>query len=155
MPNPAKLTSQAQIGVLKALNQGAAAWIVGQSARTFRDSDAPRNTDGTYNAAALASWLRNGAVQSDDPLLAGSDSPNLERYRAAKADLAEMEAAERRWQLIDADQLAEWWTTEIASPIRRATDTLLARFGTDAAELITKAISKAEAAVENRKSVDD
>ena len=150
MPNPPKLTSQGQIDVLKSLTQGAAAWLIGLSARTFRDSAAPRNPDGSYNAQAVAAWIKQGVAPDGDPLMAGGDSPSLERYRAAKADLAEMDAKVRRGQLVDVDQLIEWWTVEVASPLRRATAALQARFGDAAEEIVAAALAKAETAIERR-----
>jgi hypothetical protein len=143
MNKPPKLTSQQQIQVLGSLAQGAAAAIVGLSARTFRDSDAPRNADGTYDARELARWIRKTSTQSDD-LLAGGDSPALERYRIARAQSAELDLSERRGKLVDVDAMAEWFGAEVAAPIRRAIGTLRTRFGDEAAELISEAIDKAE-----------
>src|SRR5205814_764058 len=101
---------------------------------------------------ALVAWIRQAAaVAEGDPLLAGGDSQNLERYRAAKADLAEMDAAERRGRLVDMDQLCEWWASEAAAPLRRAMAALQARFGTDAESIIAAALEKAESAIEKRR----
>jgi hypothetical protein len=150
MPKPSKPTTQNQIEQLKALNQGAAAWLVGQSSRTFRDSTAPRNPDGTYNGKSVADWIRQSASPDADPMLAGGDSPNLERYRKAKAELAEMDAQERQGRLVDVDALAEWWSTEIAAPLRRAMATLQLQFGAEAEAIIAAALQKAEAAIEKR-----
>ncbi|MFH1268665.1 MAG: hypothetical protein ABIK89_23310 [Planctomycetota bacterium] len=55
-----KLTAPEQVKVLQGLSQAAAAWLVGLAPRTFRDHlDAPRDTDGTYNAAELLKWACN------------------------------------------------------------------------------------------------
>jgi phage terminase Nu1 subunit (DNA packaging protein) len=40
-----------------------------------------------------------------DPLLDGGDSPALERYRNAKADLAELDIAEREGRLVESDTI--------------------------------------------------
>ena len=150
----AKLTSQQQIATMQALSQGAAAWLVGLSTRTFRDTTAPRGSAGLYNARDLLAWKAGPAAGSDDPLLTGGDSPNLERYRAAKADLAEMDALERRGRLVDVDAFAEWWGTEVAAPMRRAVETLQSRFGADAAEIVAAALRKVEPAVGKRSAAE-
>lgn len=63
-----EMSGAAQIAVLKTLNQQAAAYLIGQTARNLRDrSDAPRNEDGTYDGAALVSWWR-GRIDADAAL---------------------------------------------------------------------------------------
>jgi phage terminase Nu1 subunit (DNA packaging protein) len=125
-------------------------------ARTsFRDSDAPRNDDGSYDGLAVAEWSRDRAAGDDDDsrlLAAAVDSPALERYRAAKADLAEMQAAERRGQLVDIEAFVNWWTKEPAADIRRATETLRAKFGDAAAQVMVDALAKSDAAIESRQA---
>ena len=156
MPPKAKpMTNEAQIEVMRNLGQQAAAWLTSTNARVFRDKFAPHNPDGSYNAQAIAKWLQESTPTSDDPLLAGSDSPNLERYRAAKANLAEMDAAERSGRLVDVDVFTEWFANEVAGPLRRATAVLAARFGPDAESLVTAALAKAEAAIEKRGQTND
>jgi hypothetical protein len=147
------MTGRQQIEAMQALSQSAAAWLMGISARTFRDKNAPRNADGTYNAKDLLTWLSQSTPGNDDPLLAGGDSPNLERYRAAKADLAEMDARQRRGTMIDIDSFVEWWSAEVAAPVRRSVETLQSRFGAGAADIIIAAIAKADRAVEKRSEV--
>jgi len=50
-------TGTQQIEALRSLNQQAAAWLVGISARALRDRvDAPRNPDGSYDAQQLVAW---------------------------------------------------------------------------------------------------
>src|SRR4051794_31165004 len=94
-----KSTTDRQIAELQKLTQGAAASLASWSERHLRAcTDCPRNPDGSYSGAAVVKWLVERATDTDE--LAGQDSPNLERYRAAKADLAEMMAAERRGLLI-------------------------------------------------------
>jgi hypothetical protein len=56
---------------------------------------------------ALHNFLAANATKlakDDDPLMAGGDSPALERYREKKADLADLELKERQNQLIPRDQ---------------------------------------------------
>ena len=47
----------AQLAVLRKLSQQPAAQLVGWNPRGLRDSDAPRNKDGTYNAMRLIKWI--------------------------------------------------------------------------------------------------
>lgn len=54
---------------LRKLDQASAAWLLGTSARSLRDwADAPRNGDGSYDAAALVAWsrMRTPAQPLDD-----------------------------------------------------------------------------------------
>jgi hypothetical protein len=149
-----KPTAKDQTATMAALSQTAAAWLVGVSSRTFRDTDAPRESDGTYNARSLVAWIKGKATADTDPLLIGGDSPNLERYRAAKAELAELDAAERRGRMVDVDALREWWGSEIAGPLKRAIQVLESQHGKPAADLIANALRKAEATMEKRTAHD-
>ena len=54
-----------------------------------------------------------------DPLLAGPASPALERYRAARADAAEMEVAQRRGDLLPREKWESSIET-IVGPVKRA-----------------------------------
>src|SRR5689334_4674268 len=114
------MTTRQQVDVLKSLTQGAAAHLLGLGPRVFRDKhDAPRNDDGTYDAVALVAWWRDQAVVGaggDPELLASGDSPALEKYRAAKAALAELDLLERKRTLIPTDQanqLLSIWTAAV------------------------------------------
>jgi hypothetical protein len=133
--------------LLKSLPQNAAADLVGMSARSFRDTDAPRNSDGSYDAKALVVWVQQRSTS--DPLLVG-DSPNLERYRAAKADLAEMDAAERRGQLVEMATLQEWWLSEVARPIKTAIERLQKEYSDGAALILGDSFAKAMEAIDKR-----
>lgn len=150
------MTKDEQIEAMKSLTQGAAAWLVDRAARTFRDSGAPRNDDGTYDASKVVEWIRaiSAPAVEGDPLLSGADSPALERYRAARADLAEMDAAERRGQLVNMEEFFGWHSNEVSLPIRRAIEALQTRFGPEAAAIVAKAIDKADAAVERKDSTE-
>lgn len=141
---------------MKRLAQGAAAWLLGLNARTLRDAaDCPRNSDRTYNGQDLVRWLaaRSAVTSTDDPLLSGSGSPALERYRLARAVEAEMNLDIRHGQLVPIDEFETWWQAEIAAPMRRAVEALQRLESTDgptAAGIVAKALDKAQAAVEKR-----
>lgn len=72
--------------------------------------DCPRNKDGTWNLASVVRWKLQRA-QEEAELDAGIDErgDGLERYRAARADRAELEVAQMRGDLVDrADVEARW-----------------------------------------------
>lgn len=60
--------------------------------------------------AALVAEAKEQLRQSGDPLLDGDDSPALERYRAAKADLAELELATRKRDMVSRTEVLECLT---------------------------------------------
>jgi hypothetical protein len=100
--------------------------------------------------AAIDAWTARkveqateAARKASDPLLAGGDSPELERYRAARADLAEMERDERNGSLIPRQQLDPAFV-QYASAIRRAGEALQRRFGNEAAVMLNEALDDAE-----------
>ncbi len=95
---------------------------------------------------AIDSWVahkvqaatKNGA----DPLLVGGDSLGLERYRLAKAELAEMDVQLRQKTHVDINTLnAEMM--QFAAIIRRSGDALQRQFGNDAAKIVSGAIDAA------------
>lgn len=73
-----------------------------------------------------------------DPLLADGDSPGLERYRNAKADLAEMERDRQKGELVPRSEL-EPVLMGLAGVMRRAGETLARRFGNEAAAVVNEA----------------
>lgn len=115
--------------------------------RWAQDSEnpCPRNDDGTFNATSVIAWRielveRKASEAAGDPLLVGGgDSPNLERYRAAKAALTELELGERKKELIPRDELRVALGT-VAAQVRRALTELQKRFGDDAAQIVGSAL---------------
>lgn len=102
---------------IRRVTQRIAAEILGVSARTLRDMpEAPRNRDGSYSLPALVAWRlaledeRAGAVESD------ADSP-LDRFRKARAELTEMDLAERRGELLRKHEVCQA-VSEVASTMR-------------------------------------
>jgi len=80
---------------------------------------------------------------SDDPLLstAAGDSPSLERYRLAKAKLAEHDLSEREKVLVRADLLNEAIRAGVA--VNRATgDRLSRQFGNAAGEIFNEGLEE-------------
>lgn len=89
-------------------------------------------------------WRPYGRGESaDDPLLQDGDSPGLERYRLAKASLAELELEERRRSLLPVvkvrEALSRW-----ATIVRRMGERLGQRWGADAQTLVNDALTECE-----------
>jgi len=85
-----------------------------------------------------------------DPLLSGSDSPALERFRLARAEREELELAVRREHLIDVDEFLAWWDAEVAIPIRKGLEKLQKKHGSKAVDLVSAAVRQSEAVVSRR-----
>lgn len=113
--------------------------------RWVTERDCPRRDDGSFDLAAVIAWRcaeleARALTASGDPLLAGGgDSPNLERYRAAKAELAELDVGERRNSLIPRDELRVGLGVA-ASAIRRGIQEIDTRFGSEASGIMTSAL---------------
>jgi hypothetical protein len=120
-----------------------------KSIRLLIPPEAIRKTEHAFefDAKALGAALvkyRTPEAQAvgDDPLLSGSDSPNLERYRRIKGDLAELELEERRRTHVDVG-LLEAALVRFGMLLRRAGEILQRRFGVEAAEIFNNAIEEA------------
>lgn len=118
---------------------------------------------GSYKLGRISRWLRERNVgpfrgektaEPGDPLLAAEvDSPGLERYRLAKAALAELELEERKGSLIPLekvrDMLGRW-----SSLIRRMGESLTKRFGKEAAELLNDTLDECRRVVPSEAEED-
>lgn len=98
---------------------------------------------------ALHDWLaankhRLAAAPSDDPLLNGGVTPGLERYRVARADVAEMDRDARRLDLIPAADLEQAWTMA-AGILRAAGERLEREHGSDAHDILGEALDDVDA----------
>lgn len=82
-----------------------------------------------------------------DPLLDGGDSPGLERYRNAKADLAEMERDERRGKVIPSDEILPS-LQQAAGAMRQAIEHAVRLYGNPVGELLNEALTETEQAWE-------
>jgi hypothetical protein len=89
-----------------------------------------------------------------DPMLSGGDSPGLERYRNAKADLTEMERERLRGNLIPRDDL-EISLAKLGGVLRRAGESLQRQWGNEAAGVLNEAVDEAECAWEQLLAVHD
>jgi len=86
------------------------------------------------------------AAAKPDPLLQGAASPQLEKYRAARASMAELELAEKRGELIRLSELQPAFR-EYGSALRRAGELLQREFGNRASEILNEVLAEAEAGV--------
>jgi phage terminase Nu1 subunit (DNA packaging protein) len=104
--------------------------------------------NGAYELPAISQWLRgpgpwrqHAKPETDDPLLDAGDSPGLERYRLAKAAIAELDLEERRGALIELAKvraaLSRWSTI-----LRRLGERLAKRFGNDAAVALNETLNE-------------
>jgi len=137
-----------------AANQAQAAEFFGVSIPTFQHwvKQGCPGSPGRYPLNEIVQWLRTAGPwrpygrgeSSDDPLLAsGGDSAGLERYRLAKAALAELELAERKRILLPVDKVREsllrW-----ATLVRRMGERLGKRFGHEAATVVSDTLDECE-----------
>ncbi len=99
---------------------------------------------GTYDLQAIDAWhkARTGQIE-DDPMLAGSSSPNLERYRGAQADLAELKLQQQRGELLSREAVMKGLAI-FASTMRQAFETLQRQFGREAVDITSQALGEAE-----------
>lgn len=108
----------------------------------------------------LDAWRAAGqpVVSADggDPLLTSAqqpDSPELERYRAARADLAEMERDRQRLHLIPREVL-DPALAMFVGVLRRAGEALVRRFGNEAAAILNEALDEFEASIRTMLGVE-
>ena len=95
----------------------------------------------------VATWLHNFLAKhgrrifdaGDDPLLAGVDSPALERYRGEKATLAKLERQEKERRLLPRDAIHEA-LMRTASILRRTSELLHKNHGPEAGRLLGEAL---------------
>ena len=121
---------------------------------------------GDWVLADISAWLRSTgpwrqhakhAPVDDELLVAEGDSVGLERYRLAKAKLAELDLANRKGELIDLeacrDVLVRW-----AVLIRRLGEVLGKRYGAEATRSVNASLAECQVVVEKAlspKEVED
>jgi hypothetical protein len=81
----------------------------------------PRNKDGSYSLPAIVNWLveREVAAATSDQAMKGApaaeaDSPALERYRSARAAMAELDLKVKKGELISNGDVARGWALRVA-----------------------------------------
>jgi len=99
---------------------------------------------GNYPLPAMVEWVKlNKWCPSSDPMLAGGDSDNLERYRGARADLAEHDLQDRKETLIDPVAVRDVFLHSLRF-YDDCIEQLRERFGDHAANIISEAVEHAE-----------
>lgn len=115
--------------------------------------DFPKDDDGTYPLFDIGLWRQRQLTDrqpkprqpsaDEDPLLANGDSPGLERYRMAKAQLAEMDLAEREGKTLLVEAVRAGMAA-ICLPLRGTFEEIQRRFGPDALKVLNDALTTAE-----------
>jgi phage terminase Nu1 subunit (DNA packaging protein) len=112
---------------------------------------------GNYDLAEILRWLRASGPWkakpvippgADELLVAEGDSPGLERYRLAKAALAELELEERKGALLSREK-ARLALNRWASIIRRLGERFGKRYGREAAMALNDAITECQHVVDH------
>jgi hypothetical protein len=124
---------------------------------TVRDwrRDRMPGSRGAWDLRAIAQWRRSRRKKPEpDPLMSGPTSPALERYRAARAALVELDLARRRGELIDRDQWQQFML-HAAGLIRSAGEGLLKHFGPEAHAILDDALLALEGETKRFFSTDN
>ncbi len=133
---------------LSRLTASTGAWLLSMSDSGFRAAKPPKGDDGrTYDARQLVKW-HIGRQQKADPLMDTplADSPSLERYRHAKAKLAELDYEKACRTVLPVVEVRTA-IVGMTGPLRRAGEELGRRFGADAQKVLNDAISSYAAAL--------
>jgi len=104
--------------------------------------DFPGGAGGPWYADQVIPWLvtkRTPHTEDDDPVLGGPVTPALERYRAVRADHAELDLQKAKGALVDRDLVRDI-LCDFARLFRRAGESLGKRFGADAQTILDEAI---------------
>lgn len=97
----------------------------------------------------MLQWAKiNKWCKSADPLLAGGDSDNLERYRGVKADLAEIDLQERRSEMINIENVRPAFIRSLGF-MKAAGEKLDRQFGNEALEILLEGWEQARESIRN------
>jgi hypothetical protein len=135
-----KRTVSAENEVLSSISQTAAARLLGIGRSTLAESDAPRE-GGRYSAPELVQWYvakRLAELPADADML-GGDSPAMERFRLARAKLAELDLQEREKSSVPIGDLLPI-LAGVAGPLRKCGDDLGKLHGPGAQALLNAAL---------------
>ncbi len=121
--------------------QAECAKFFGLSSRTIQIwiSEGCPGQKGAYPLDAMLQWGKNNKwCKSSDPLLAGGDSDNLERYRGVKADLAEIDLQERQGEMVNMTAVRPAFITSLGF-MKAAGEQLDRQYGNDALNILLEA----------------
>lgn len=84
----------------------------------WKNNGCPCNPDSTYSSKAVHKWLLDQATM-DMPKAdqGGGDSPALERYREARAAMAELDLKVKEGDLIAKEDVATEWAARVAEVV--------------------------------------
>jgi phage terminase Nu1 subunit (DNA packaging protein) len=119
---------------------------------------------GSWDLPEVVAWLRTRGpwrirqqpvAQADptDPMLFGT-SPELERYRKARADLSEIELAERRRAIVPREKVHTAFGV-VAGHLRRAGEQLARKHGEPARRILDEALTAADAEIVRQFGADE
>lgn len=133
--------------------------LIELSARQFDDAIRPRLDSESkrgsgaklrYHASAIVRAFVTYRVEQQSPVGTGEDdelldprvsSPNLERLRGFKADIAQLDWKEKDKQLVSRDVIFKAMRPA-ATGLRGAGDRLILRYGNDAGEIYNEAVQE-------------
>jgi phage terminase Nu1 subunit (DNA packaging protein) len=93
---------------------------IGKDRRTvtrWTKAGMPRNKDKTYCLPKVVEWLlerEKESALSDQAMAGAGDSPALERYRLARAAMAEMDLKIKEGELIHVNEVHRAWALRVA-----------------------------------------
>jgi len=97
---------------------------------------------GRYDLDAIAAWREARRQVDAEPDLAGPASPGLERYRQARAAIAELELAQLRRRLVPRDEVHQV-LDQVAGTLRNAGVILERHYGAEARQVLEDALDNA------------
>jgi len=121
--------------------------------RTLVSSDHVRGAGKTlrfYGRAIVEAWATAQRRETDgDPLLSGTTTPALERYRDERAKLAKLDRLERERDLLKRHEVHEM-LSRVASILRGAGEVLQREYGAQAHKILDEALDDAEREIARR-----
>lgn len=93
-------------------------------------------------------------ARDDDPMMQGSGSPALERYREERAAMAKLDRLEREGSLLPRDEVREA-LGRVANILRGAGDALQRQHGQAAVDILLEALDDAQQEVDRCFGGDD
>jgi phage terminase Nu1 subunit (DNA packaging protein) len=114
-----------------------------QSVTRWTQQGCPRRPDRRYNLAAVIQWRLSlaEAMVTEPEAATNPGSAQLERQRAANADLLELQLRERRRELVPRADLLDGLAL-LSQILRRAGERIGKQFGTVAHQMLDDAISE-------------
>ena len=103
----------------------------------------PKKGKRGWSVAKVRAWRESLDADADPLLVDAVDSPALERYRIARARLAELDLKQKRRQALPTDAVVQGLSV-FASTMRGAFAELRRQFGEDAYKIVSDGLDDAE-----------